>query len=165
MPLPTPLLQPSHSHLTLSVPTSIEQPPPVAKRSHVSRFDVEPVSLSMNKRLKTEPSTTTSSTNPLSDSDSESMIELEPTIPTPPSKKKKKNKSAFSKYGEVIGQTKEELQRRDRRMARFQEVEAAARATPPRVDTPDYVRDAQIAASIVTPPTTFPSCSTVVLTE
>ena len=109
----------------------------------------------MNKRLKTEPSTTTS-TNPLSDSDSESMIELEPTLP---SKKKKKNKSAFAKYGEVIGQTTEELQRRDRRMARFQEVEAAARATPPRVDTPDYVRDAQIAASIVRPPTTFPPCS------
>jgi hypothetical protein len=108
--------------------------------------------------MKTEPSTT-SSTNPLSDSDSESMIELEPTIPTPPSKKKKKNKSAFAKYGEVIGQTKEELQRRDRRMARFQEVEAAARATPPRVDTPDYVRDAQIAASIVTSPSrmTLPS--------
>lgn len=35
-------------------------------------------------------------------------------------------------------------------MQRFSEVEV--RGTPPRVDTPDYVRDAQIAASIVRNP-------------
>lgn len=152
MPLPTPL-QPSSSsssssHHSTFAPSPIIESPPIAKRPHVSRFDVEPVSLSMNKRLKTEP--TSISTNPLSDSESESMIEVEPP-PSAPTSKKKKKKSAFAKYGEAVGQTKEELQRRDRRMARFQEVEAAARATPPRVDTPDYVRDAQIAASIVTP--------------
>ena len=160
MPLPTPL-QPSSSstspsssfHHPISAAPTIESPPTIAKRPHVSRFDVEPVSLSMNKRLKTEPTTT--STNPLSDSESESMI-ADPTSPAQPpssSSSKKKKKSAFAKYGEAIGQTKDELQRRDRRMARFQEVEAAARATPPRVDTPDYVRDAQIAASIVSPTT------------
>ena len=114
-------------------PPTIEPPP---KRPLISRFDVEPEPISISKRLKTEPSTT--SINPLSDSDSSSMIEEIP---------KKKNKTSFQKYGEEISQTTEELQRRDRRMQRFSEIEA--RATPPRVDTPDYVRDAQIAASMV----------------
>ena len=136
MPLPTPLL-----------------PPPVIELTTVkrSRFDVEPVSI---KRLKTEPQPSPS-TNPLSDSESDSaeeiaVVQQEQQQPSPSSKKKKnKNKSAFAKYSEVIGQTKDELERRDRRMQRFSELEA--RATPPRVDTPDYVRDAQIAASIVPP--------------
>jgi hypothetical protein len=61
--------------------------------------------------------------------------------------KKKKKKSSFQKYGETVGQTTEELARRDRRMQRFSDIND--RATPPRVDTPDYVRDAQIAASLV----------------
>ncbi len=146
MPLPTPLHSPP-----------VVEPTTVAKRS---RFDVEPVSISLAKRLKTEPQPTTS-TNPLSDSESDSMEEIavveqqeeqqeQQELPLSSAKKKKnKNKSAFAKYGEVIGQTKEELQRRDRRMQRFSEIEA--RGTPPRVDTPDYVRDAQIAASIVLP--------------
>ena len=137
MPLPTSLL-----------PASVMEPTTVKR----SRFDVEPVSISLAKRLKTEPQSTPS-TNPLSDSESDSMEEVA-VIEQQPSqsskKKKNKNKSAFAKYGEVIGQTKDELQRRDRRMQRFSELEA--RATPPRVDTPDYVRDAQIAASIVPPP-------------
>jgi hypothetical protein len=63
--------------------------------------------------------------------------------------KKKKSKSKFAKFGDKLGQTKEELERRDRRMARFQD---EGRGTPPRVDTPDYTRDAQIAASIVSSP-------------
>ena len=67
-------------------------------------------------------------------------------IPTPTTEKKKK-KSAFQKYTETIGQTAEELARRDRRMQRFAEI--SERGTPPRVDTPDFVRDAQIAASLV----------------
>ena len=58
---------------------------------------------------------------------------------------KKKKKSSFQKYNDAISQSKEEVERRNQRMARFAEVD---RATPPRVDTPDYVRDAQIAASI-----------------
>jgi hypothetical protein len=62
---------------------------------------------------------------------------------------KKKKKSSFQKYGETVGQTTEELARRDRRMQRFSDIND--RATPPRVDTPDYVRDAQIAASLVPP--------------
>jgi hypothetical protein len=64
--------------------------------------------------------------------------------------KKKKSKSKFAKFGDTVAQTKEELDRRDRRMARFQD------EGPPRVDTPDYTRDAQIAASIV-PPRNAPS--------
>ena len=134
MPLPTPL-----------PPTQAMEPSAVKR----SRFDVEPVAISIAKRLKTEPQPTLS-TNPLSDSESDSMEEIavvERQTPPSPKKKKNKNKSTFAKYGEVIGQTKDELQRRDRRMQRFSEIEA--RATPPRVDTPDYVRDAQIAASIV----------------
>ena len=84
---------------------------------------------------------TTSTNNPLSDSDSDSMDVVEVTH------EKKKKKSLFQKYGETIGQTAEELARRDRRMQRFAEINE--RATPPRVDTPDYVRDSQIAASLV----------------
>jgi hypothetical protein len=138
MPLPTPL------------PTPLMEPTTVKR----SRFDVEPVSISLAKRLRTEPQSTPS-TNPLSESESDSMEEIaiiEQETSQPAKKKKNKNKSAFAKYGEVIGQTKDELERRDRRMQRFSEIEA--RATPPRVDTPDYVRDAQIAASIVPPPPT-----------
>jgi hypothetical protein len=64
--------------------------------------------------------------------------------------REKKSKSKFAKYAEILGQTKEELERRDKRMARFQESEGVLRTTPPtRVNTPDYARDAQIAASIV----------------
>jgi len=134
MPLPTPPL-----------------PSPVMESTSVkrSRFDVEPVSISLTKRLKTEPEHTPS-TNPLSDSESDSMEEIavvQQQSSLSSKKKKNKNKSSFAKYGEVIGQTQDELQRRDLRMQRFSEIEA--RATPPRVDTPDYVRDAQIAASIV----------------
>jgi hypothetical protein len=77
--------------------------------------------------------------NPLSDSEEDSAVEEPP----------KKKKSAFQKYGEVIGQTTDELRRRDRRMQRFHDV--VERGTPPRVDTPDYMRDVQIAASIVKP--------------
>jgi len=64
---------------------------------------------------------------------------------------KKKSKSKFVKHGEMLEQTKEEMERRDRRMARFQDGNGGegVRTTPPRVDTPDYARDAQIAASIV----------------
>jgi hypothetical protein len=148
MPLPT---------ATETPPTPIIEPPPL-KRPLVSRFDVEPVSLSMSKRFKTEEPK--QSANPLSDSDSDSLmmeeiVVIDQTLTSAPlgKKKKKKSKSSvFQKYGEIIGQTNEELQRRDRRMQRFSEVEV--RGTPPRVDTPDYVRDAQIAASIVrnTPP-------------
>ena len=136
MPLPTPL------------PTPVIEPTTVKR----SRFDVEPVSISLAKRLRTEPQSTPS-TNPLSESESDSMEEIgiiEEQTPQPAKKKKNKNKSAFAKYGEVLGQTKDELERRDRRMQRFSEIEA--RATPPRVDTPDYVRDAQIAASLVPSP-------------
>ena len=61
MPLPTPLHSPP-----------VVEPTTVAKRS---RFDVEPVSISLAKRLKTEPQPT-SSTNPLSDSESDSMEEI-----------------------------------------------------------------------------------------
>lgn len=120
MPLPTPLQ-----------PRSVI---PTPQRSLVSRFDVAPPTIALNKRPKASPLTTS---NPLSDSDTDSMIEQPP----------KKKKSAFQKYGEVIGQTKDELQRRDRRMQRFNDI--AERGTPPRVDTPDYMRDVQIAASLV----------------
>jgi hypothetical protein len=85
-------------------------------------------------------------TNPLSDSDSDSMDVVE-FIPKSTTEKKKKKKSAFQKYTETIGQTAEELARRDRRMQRFAEM--SERGTPPRVDTPDYVGEAQIAASLV----------------
>lgn len=142
----------------MPLPTTTQSPPPIiieppTKRPLVSRFDVEPVSLSISKRLKTEdhPLQQSTTNNPLSDSDdSDSMMdEVITETPTPPhpEKKKKTKSSTFQKYGQAIGQTKEELQRRDRRMQRFSEVEV--RGTPPRVDTPDYVRDAQIAASIV----------------
>jgi hypothetical protein len=122
MPLPSPLRP--------SIP--VEQPPP--KRTLASRFDVEPVAISLNKRFKTSPKASPlTSNNPLSDSDTDTM-----SIEPPP----KKKKSAFQKYGEVIGKTKEELSRRDRRMQRFAEMAAAS--TPPRVDTPDYARDVQM---------------------
>jgi hypothetical protein len=126
MPIPTP-----------SPPRPMVELPP---KRPISRFDVEPVSISLNKRLKTELSTIPSTmTNPLSESDSDSAVEH----PQP----QKKTQSAFQGYGDAINKTKEELQRRDHRIQRFSEAEA--RATPPRVDTPDYVRDAQIAASLV----------------
>ena len=132
----------------MTLQTPLQTPPikiePAVKRS---RFDVEPVSISLAKRFKSEPQPVTN--NPLSDVDSDSMEEITVSEPQKPPtfSKKKANKSVF---GEVMG-TKEELQRRDRRMQRFSEIEVGA--TPPRVDTPDYVRDAQIAASIVqTPP-------------
>jgi len=79
----------------------------------------------------------TPSTNPLSESDSDAMVDV-----TPP---KKKKKSAFQKYGDDISQTEEEITRRDRRLQRFQEQEGPL----PRTETPDYTRDAQIAASMV----------------
>ena len=131
MPIPNPLIQPT----PIPEPTPILESPPPTKRS---RFDMQPSSISMNKRLKTE---STPSTNPLSDSDSDSVAQEPVLVP-----KKNKKKSAFQKYGDAIGQTNEELQRRDRRLQRF---EIAERTTPPRVDTPDFVRDAQIAATIV----------------
>lgn len=127
MPLPTPL--PPQPQLVI-------EPPP--KRPLVSRFDVEP---SLSKRIKTDP---VQSTNPLSESESESMLDVD-QIP----KTKKEKKSSFQRYGDTIGQTKEELQRRDLRMQRFAEP-IFERPTPPRIDTPDYARDAQIAASIST---------------
>jgi len=76
--------------------------------------------------------------------------------------KKKKPKSKLVMHGEMLGQTKEEIERRDRRMARFQDGNGGegVRTTPPRVDTPDYARDAQIAASIVTPPPPAPQPTT-----
>ena len=123
MPLPTPL-QPR-------IPTP--QSSQISRFDVVSRFDIQPKTIPPSKRPKQSPL----SSNPLSDSDSSSS-------PEPPKKK------TFQKYGEVIGQTKDELQRRDRRMQRFNDI--AERATPPRVDTPDYMRDVQIAASIVNPP-------------
>lgn len=150
MPLPKPL-QPTPA-------PSID--PPAPKRTLASRFDVEPVSLTLTKRLKTEPDSLkrhsmntmplTTSANPLSDSDSDSMDIVEITPET-----KKKKKSSFKKYSETIGQTTEELARRDQRMQRFAEM--SERGTPPRIDTPDYVRDAQIAASLVPLPSRSPS--------
>ena len=124
MPLPTPLQEPKPE-------------PVIPKRTLISRFDIEPTGM---KRLKSPAVPVTS--NPLSDSESEtSIIEEKP---------KKKKKSVFQKYGETISQTKEELERRDRRMQRFSDIQTPDSATTPmRVDTPDYVRDAQIAASIV----------------
>jgi hypothetical protein len=121
MPLPNPSLQ-QHQPMIIEA---------TSKRPLVSRFDVEP---SLNKRIKTE---STTPSNPLSESESDSMVEELP----------KKKKSVFQKYGDSISHTKEEIQRRDFRLQRFQEIER--NNTPPRVDTPDYVRDAQIAASIV----------------
>lgn len=100
----------------------------------------------MTKRLKTEP-TQTVTVNPLSDSESDSLMQ-EVVADKKPEKKKKK-KTSFQKFEESVSQTNEELQRRDRRLQRFELVE---RSIPPRTDTPDYVRDAQIAASIVRPP-------------
>jgi len=105
-------------------------PEPTPKRS---RFDVEPGSIALAKRIKMEP---TQSANPLSESDSDAMADV-----TPP----KKKKSAFQKYGDEISQTQEEIARRDRRLQRFQEQEAQLLRT----ETPDYTRDAQIAASLV----------------
>lgn len=151
MPLPQ-LLQSPAPTIT---PTFTTQPI-VPKRSLASRFDVEPASLSLNKRIKTAPSTPVPSSNPLSDSDSDSMdiVEFAPTATT---EKKKKKKSAFQKYTETIGQTAEELARRDQRMQRFAEINE--RGTPSRVDTPDFVRDAQIAASLVHLPSfSIPPC-------
>ena len=152
MPLPRPL------QLT---PTPAPTVTPIAapKRTLASRFDVEPPSLTLKKRLKSDSDSSfslksrikheplTSSGNPLSDSDYDSMdiVELTPES----NKKKKKKASMFKKYSESIGQTAEELSRRDARMQRFAEINE--RGTPPRVDTPDYMRDAQIAASLVPP--------------
>jgi SAC3 family protein LENG8/THP3 len=119
----------------MPIPNPVQEPQPqpvVTKRTLISRFDVEPTAM---KRLKSPALT---SSNPLSDSESDSMIIEE----KPP----KKKKSAFQKYGDAISHTKEELERRNQRMQRFSEPERAT--TPIRVDTPDYVRDAQIAASI-----------------
>jgi SAC3 family protein LENG8/THP3 len=121
---------------SMPLPTYLQEPKPepepvLTKRTIISRFDVEPTAM---KRIKSPAPTS----NPLSDSDSDSMIIEE--------KPKKKRKSSFQKYNESISQTKEELERRNQRMARFTEVD---RSIPPtRVDTPDYVRDSQIAASI-----------------
>jgi hypothetical protein len=102
-----------------------------------------------NKRLKTEHPVTA---NPLSDSDSDSSMEIHKPPPKPiyvplpvPKQKKKKKKSALHVSNDMVDNPAE-LERRDRRMQRFGE---EARATPPRVDTPDYIRDSQIAASLV----------------
>jgi SAC3 family protein LENG8/THP3 len=108
------------------------------KRPLVSRFDVAP---SLSKRIKVD---SPPSTNPLSDSDSDAMHDIEPA---PPKKRKKEKKSSIEKFGETVGQTKEEIQRRDLRLQRFAE-NASELSTPSRTDTPDYVQDAQIAASI-----------------
>jgi hypothetical protein len=139
--MPLPITTPSPP------PITIEPTKATTKRTLVSRFDIEP---SLTKRLKTDPQQEPS-TNPLSDSDDSESVAIMDDVDIEtftPSTTKKKKKSKFQKYGEIIGQTKEELQRRDRRMQRFSEIEG--RGTPPRVDTPDYAQDAQIVASIVT---------------
>lgn len=85
----------------MSLPTATESPPtpliepPPQKRSLVSRFDVEPVSLSMSKRLKTEEPK--QYTNPLSDSDSDSMmmeelVVIDQTLTPPPRERKRRRK-------------------------------------------------------------------------
>jgi hypothetical protein len=135
----------------IPIPTVSPSPGPEAfdttpsKRSVASRFDVEPLSVTLNKRLKTEHSVTT---NPLSDSNSDSEMEEPPrSVPQPvPKPKKKKKKHAPSVPSEPIADSQAEIERRDRRMQRFAD---DGRTTPSQVDTPDYIQDSQIAASLV----------------